>query len=171
MAINDSALTITAVIPPTTLAAPNTTILGASTPAELFPVWKFDKDTVWYMDFHCLIPASYDGGGFTVVIWYSAAATSLLTIWSAAFRAIPDDEEDLDGTAHTYVYNDAAGDTAPSAVAEVAKVTITFTDGSDSDSVAAGEMCVLRVRRFASDSGDTMDGDAFLHSVSAFETA
>ena len=145
MAANDQALEIRSVQSPTTLAAPFSTILGTSTPAELFPVFVFDKDTIWYMDFHCRVPEGYAGGGFTVVIWYSAASATLETVWSAAFRAIPSDAEDLDTTAHTYVYNAATVNTAPSAV--------------------------LRVRLVADDAGDDMDGDAYVHAVSSYETA
>ena len=171
MAANDHVLLIDSAIPPTTLGATPDSILSGSSPAEVFRVWDFDPTTVEYMDFHGMLAKSYDDGGVTVRIPWSAstAVGTGSTIWGAAFRAIPDDAEDLDGS-HTYVYNDASADLAPSAKGEVAYVEIPFTDGADMDSLAAGERFVLRIRRNTA-GGDDMSGDAELHQPSGFETA
>ena len=157
-------------IPPATLGAVLDTILGTSTPAELIPVLNFDDTTVEYVDFLCQMPRNYGAGGVTLKITWAGAANTNEVVWSAAFRRIPDDAEDLDTTAFTYDYNNSAASTAPSAIGETSEDTIAFTEGADMDSVAAGENFILRVRRFASDAGDDMAGDARLLSIEVRET-
>lgn len=156
--------------PPATLFATLDTMTGTSTPVEAVPVLDFDDTTVEYADFYCQMPRNYGGGGVTLQFAWSGAANTNEVIWSAAFRRVADDAEDLDTTAHTYDYNNTGALTAPSAVGEVVYDTLTFTDGADMDSVAAGEYFILRVRRFASDAGDDMAGDASLHAIEVKET-
>lgn len=157
--------------PPATIYATLDTIAGASTPAEAIPVLDFDDTTQEYMDFYCVMPTTYAGGGLTIIIGYSAAeAATDVVDWEIALRRIADDAEDLDTDAHTYSYNDVV-DTAPSAVGEVAYATITFTDGADMDSVAAGEYFILRITRDPTpNSGTDVTGDASLHFIHVKET-
>lgn len=141
---------------------------GGSTPAEQVPVWAFDAATIEYLDFKVVI-RGYGGGGFTVDLpWSAATATSGVTRWSAAFRRMQDDAEDIDA-AHTYDYNDV-DDTAASASGELSYPTLTFTDGADADSVANGELCILRIRRNATHANDTMMGDAELWGIQIRES-
>ena len=157
-------------IPTTTVGASFGTIAGASTPAAAHPVADFDDTTVEYLDFHGLwLPAHYAGGGVTLTFVWGAAATTNNGVWAAAFRAIPDDAEDLDTTAHTYDYNTTADLTPPSAIGEVAYDTLVFTDGADMDSVAASSYFSLRVKR-PSPSGTWITGDQRLHLVIITET-
>jgi hypothetical protein len=155
---------------PATLGATFDTRAGTSTPAENFTVLDFDASTVEYADFKVALPASYAGGGLTFTIaWSATSATSGDVIWSAAVRAFPSDAEDVDGS-HTYDYNNSSAATTASASGEIIYTTITFSNGTDMDSWAAGEVAIIRVRRFASDSGDTMTGDAELVSIAVRET-
>lgn len=143
---------------------------GGSTPAENHPVWKFDPTTDEYLDFHYTLSPLYNGGGLTIRLgWSATTATSGNVIWRAAVKAIPDDTEDMD-VAHTYDYNSVTAATA-SASGEVVYDEITFTDGADMDSLAAGEDFVLRVSRNASSASDTMTtSDAELCSIVIRET-
>lgn len=171
MATTDLVLLINRVVPPQANPATADGITGASTPAETFPVWDFDADAIEYLDFHGVMSEAYDGGGLTIELAYSmSSATTAEVVWSAAIRAIPDDAEDLDTTAHTYAYNNSAEDTVPGTVGEVVYVSITFTDGADMDSLAVGVRFVLRIRRFATDAGDDATGDAELHGLTGRET-
>jgi hypothetical protein len=130
---------------------------GGSTPGEQYMVWDFDHTTVEYMDFLCFL-IGYDGGGLDVVIPWSADGTNAgNVIWSVAFRAIPDDTEDVDAV-HAYAYNDVT-DAAPSVDGEVVYPEISFTDGADMDSWADGELAIMRVRRRADQAGDTMNAN------------
>jgi hypothetical protein len=88
--------------------------------------------------------------------------------WGAAFRAVVDDAEDIDA-AHTYDFNYTA-DTTASLSGEISYPTITFTDGADMDSLAAGQEFVLRITRTPADAADTMTGDAELWGVQGKES-
>lgn len=157
---------------PATAYAQFATITGGATPTETVPVLDFDTTTQEYADFPCVMPAHYDGGGVTLTfIWAATSATSGEVVWAAAFRHIPDDAEDIDTTAHSYDYNSiGAGATAPSAVGELGYDNLTFTDGADIDSVAAGGAFILRVSRDTADADDDMAGDARLVAIKISET-
>lgn len=156
-------------MPPGANAAQLAIITGASTPTEKIPVWDFDPTTVEYMDFKFRLE-NYAGGGLTVYLPWLSGATTGNVIWSAAIRAIPDDAEDLDTTAHTYDYNDVT-DTTASAAGEISIPTIAFTHGADMDSLANNEWFILRVRRRADQAGDTLNAnDARLFGVAVVET-
>jgi hypothetical protein len=134
------------------------------------PVYDFDDTTAEYMDYLCYLLDSYDGGGLTIVLpWSATAATSGAVVWRAAIRRFADDAEDIDAS-HSYDFNQASADTAASASGEPSYPTITFTDGADMDSLATGEVFILRVGRLPSDSGDNMTGDAELWTPIIKET-
>lgn len=157
--------------PTNTVPAQTTTILGASTPAEVIPVLAFDTSTVEYADFHNLVmPPHYGGGGVTLTIFSSCGTTTGGIAWEVAFRRIADDAEDLDTTAQTYDYNTLAIATLPSAVGEITVDTLTFTNGADMDSVVAGDLYTLRIRRATGNATDTATTDAFLHAIVISET-
>ena len=161
-----------ALTPPTTIFATGDTVLGTSTPAESVPVLDFDDTTQEYIDFYGVMPEHYAGTtGITLTVYFSAAeAASDVVAWQAAFRRIADDAEDLDTTAHTYVYNEVVA-TAPSVIGEVAYDDITFTDGADMDSVVAGDYFILRLTRDPTpSSGTDVTGDASLHMLHMKET-
>lgn len=147
------------VVQPAATYATFDTRAGGSTPAEAVPVYDFDDTTVEYLDLYCRLEG-YAGGGLTITFdWSATSSTTNNVRWGAAIRAIPDDAEDVDA-AHTYAYNDASDDAAPSAAGERSRVSITFTDGADMDSLADGESFILRIRRTAATSN--MSGDAEL---------
>lgn len=149
---------------PATLFFQPTTVAGASTPAEVIPVLAADASTDEFYDFYGNAQG-YAGGGLTLRIpWSAASATTGGVRWRAAIRAIPDDAEDLDTSAHTYDYNGVNVAAPPSAAGEVDYAEIAFTDGADMDSLANGENFILRLSREATDgTNDTMAGDAYVH--------
>jgi hypothetical protein len=148
-------------------------ILTASTdePDHLVPVLDFDPGaTQEYAYWEDSMPSEYDGGGITLTFVWSSDATSGNVIWSAAFKSLSDDADDLDTKAFA-AENDSAADATASAAGEVAYTTITFTDGADMDSVAANEMFHLEVHRSSADASDTMNSnDAELHMIIMTET-
>ena len=163
MASGDVVGLIGRIIPPATSYATPDARAGGSSPAESFPVWDFDDTSAEYLDLYGVLSPSYAGGGLTIVLpWSATSATTNVVSWRAAIRRIADDAEDVDAS-QTYDFNSAANDTAPSASGEISLPTITFTDGADMDSLAAGEPFVLRVGRNPTVSGGTnMTGDAEL---------
>lgn len=163
-------LVAAAVSGPASSAAQFDTIAGTSTPAESIPVLAFDTSTVEYADFRCKLPQHYAGGGLTVVIASSCGTTTGGVVIAAAIRRINDDAEDLDTTAHTYDYNTVTISTLASAVGELTYDNITFTSGTDMDSLAAGEEFILRIRRDTGNGSDTAAADWFLHGIEIRET-
>jgi hypothetical protein len=53
-----------AAVPPTTVGAPLTALVGASSPAEQFPYFEFVNGTITYRDYLCRL-VGYSGGGLT----------------------------------------------------------------------------------------------------------
>ncbi len=155
--------------PPGTLHASKGWIVGASTPAENFPVLAFNDTIIQYADFHFVLPNHYGGGGITLQFAWAAAAATNNGVWAAAFRRIADDADDLDTTAHTYVYQTTADLTPPSVVGEVVYDDLVFTDGAQIDNLLVNEQFVLRVKRPAP-SGTKITGDQRLLSVAGRET-
>ena len=155
--------------PPATSYATFDVRAGGSTPAESVPVLDFDAAADEFADWIFVLPNDYAGGGLTCTVWWSAtSATSGNAVIGLAFRAVPDDTEDID-TSQTYDYNEAT-DACASVSGEIVGTAITFTDGADMDSLAAGGVAVLRMRRNADDGSDTMAGDLELWAISIVET-
>lgn len=155
-------------MPPFTLFATYDQRPGGSTPLEMVQVLDFDQSTIEYMDYKCRLDG-YNGGGLTfTLVWSSTSSITGNVRWSIAIRRIVDDAEDIDAS-HTYDYNEVT-DTCASASGEVSYCTITFTNGSDMDSWADGELAIIRVRRNASDGADTMTSDAELWGIAGRET-
>jgi hypothetical protein len=141
---------------------------GGSTPAESAMIFDFDDTAIEYMDFLCEL-VGYGGGGLTFTLpWSATTATSGSVRWGVAIRRLEDDVDDIDSS-HTYAFNEVT-DAAPSASGELSYPTISFTDGSDMDDWADGELAIVRVRRDATNGGDDMTGDAELWAVSGKET-
>ena len=164
----DPVVQIVEIMPPSTTQAALIQRNGGSTPGERVLVWAFDAAAIEYLDFKCRL-TRYAGGGLTFLLpWSATSATSGVTRWGIAIRAIPDDAEDIDAS-HTYDYNDV-DDTAASASGELSYPTITFTNGADMDSWADGEVAIVRVRRNATHANDTMAGDAELWMIAGRET-
>lgn len=131
-------------------------------------VLDFDDSTDERAHFPDVLSPDYAGGGLTVEIWWVAASTTGDVVWAAAIERLAAGGQDLDSDSF------AADNTATSTVAGNAgvqtKTTITFTDGADMDSLAAGEPFRLRIERLTSDAGDTMTGDAEVTRVVVRET-
>lgn len=145
-------------------------LLGTSSPKEAIPILSFDSASIQYIDFRAKMPQNYAGGGITLVVCSGAGTTTGGVRWEAAFRRIEDDAEDLDTTAFTYDYNGVTVSALPTAVGEVTYDNVTFTNGADMDSVAAGEEFILRIRRKTDDAGDTAAAAAYLHGLEIRES-
>jgi hypothetical protein len=132
-------------------------------------VLDFDDTTDESCELGGFMPRHYGGGGITVTIgWMATSATSGNCIWALAFKSVSDDADDLDTKA--FAAANSVTDAAASASGEVAYATVTFTDGADMDSVAAGEYFRLQVTRDADNASDTMVGDAELLFIEIKET-
>ncbi len=133
------------------------------------PVLDFvDSTTNESAIFSFIMPEHYDGGGLTIDLGYSmASATSGDIDWDIEIERIGDQQQNV-GTDSFAAANSVDNTTVPGTSGLVDVVTITFTDGGDMDSIAAGELGRLRVTRDGV--SDTASGDAELHFVHVKET-
>lgn len=136
-----------------------------------YPVLDFDDASDEAAIFRGFMPTNYSGGGFTVIVqWMATSATTGTISLDVAFMSVTDDADDLDTKAFAAFNN--ANPTTASASGEVDYATVTFTDGADSDSVAAGELFFLKVQRDGNGttSTDNLSGDMELVQVIVKET-
>lgn len=136
-----------------------------------FPVLDFDDTTDESTIFQGFMPRHYGGGGITVTVgWMATSATTGTISLDVSFMSVSDDADDLDTKAFAAANN--ANPTTASATGEVDYATITFTDGADMDSVAAGELFYMKVTRDAdgTTSTDNLSGDMELVFVEIKET-
>jgi hypothetical protein len=134
------------------------------------PVLDFDAATDEYAIFGAVMPRHYSGGGLTCTIgWMATSAISGDVLWEAALKSVTDDADDLD-TKASAAANAASAATTTNLSGEVKYTTVTFTDGADMDSVAAGEYFQFTLTRNADGAGDTMTGDAELVFIEIRET-
>lgn len=134
-------------------------------------VLDYDDTTDESADFAGMMPYTYSGGGITVTVgWMATSATTGTISLDVSLMSVTDDADDLD--TKTFAAANNANPTTASASGEIQYTDITFTDGADMDSVAAGEYFRLRVTRDANGttSTDNMSGDMELVFVSIKET-
>ena len=156
MASGDPVVQVLAVMPPGSGAATMDVRVGGSTPAENVIVYDFDAASDEYMDYLCKLEG-YGGGGLTFTRPYSmSSATSGGVRIELAIRRM-DTAEDIDG-AHSYDYNGVSSD-VPGTSGALAYPTIAFTNGSDMDSLAEGELFILREHRDYDHAYDDAAGD------------
>ena len=119
------------------------------------PVLDFDPTTDEEAIFGGVLPNHYGGGGLTVtVVWATTSGTSGNAVWQGAFESNTDDADDLDADSFAS-FNSSGAVAAPSATGEFAYDNITFTDGAQIDSLAAGESYRFKLRRDADNTSAT----------------
>lgn len=133
------------------------------------PCLDYDATTDEEAYFTGVMLRNYGGGGVTIkLIWSASSATSGNVVWETAFERIGAAQQNIDsdgfatGNTATGAANGSSGNTTETEIAH--------TNGAQMDSVAAGELFRLRVRRLAADGSDTMTGDAELLGVEIRET-
>lgn len=107
--------------------------------------------------FRGLMPRHYNGGGVTVNVHCSSKDTTVTPhnfVVQAAFMSITHDADDLDSDSFAAL-NGSGAVAEASASGETVEAAITFTDGADMDSVAAGEQFWFQLRRDADDTSAT----------------
>lgn len=154
--------------PPTTATEFATPGSRAGAAGQLIEVLLFDDTAAdEKADFGGAMPLHYAGTtGITVTIGYMMTTdiTGTMT-WSVAFKSVTDDVDDMDTKA--FAAANTISPTVPTAAGEIGYEDVTFTDGADMDSVAAGEYFRMRVMRTDTGGGG---GDAELVFVAIKET-
>jgi len=135
------------------------------------PVLDADGATDEEAVFTGILPRHYAGGGLTVYLHVMfSSATSGNAYWQAAFERMDDGTLDTDADSFAAFQGAAGNPNGTSGIMTL--VTITFTSGAQMDSLAAGEMFRLKVRRDADGSVGTDDvtTDAELVGIEIKET-
>jgi len=136
---------------------PNMTAAKMSRDVDYGFFLEHDPDTDMAVIFSGVMPSAYGGGGVTLEIDYlMATATSGDVVLAAAFQSLAVGQ-DLSGS--VVWSNQQVTDTVPATAETVATAQITFTDGAQMDSVAAGDAFRLRFARLGSDAVDTAAGN------------
>lgn len=156
------------------LFKPRSASLPSSSPAALAirnnqPYLAFDDTTQETAYFEGYLPDTYGGNGLTVtLVWLSEDQTTGDCVWQAAIERHQDDTTDLDSD--SFASDQSVTSTTASAAGEPQYATITFTDGTQMDSLAAGESFRLRIRRDPSNMADDLTNDAQLKIIAIKET-
>ena len=133
------------------------------------PVLGFDATTDEACTFTSIMPRNYAGGGLTVYLHITDANdtnAAHASYWDVSIEALVAQDIDSDGFAavqSTHVH--------PNGTSGIPVIgTITFTDGAQMDSVAAGGLFRIKVNRDANNGSDDWANDAELIAVEIKET-
>ena len=136
------------------------------------PCLDFDPTTDEEAVFSHVMPQHYDGGGVTAYVHFAmSSAVADDIVWQGAFERIGDGQQDLDSDGFAAFQSSGAVE-VPGTSGHVKICTITFTDGSQMDSVAVGESYRFKLRRDADSTSATDDaaGDGEMVKVELRET-
>lgn len=125
------------------------------------PVLDFDTTTQETVYFHGVMPDNYDAEGITIELWWTATSATSGTIgWDVSLEQM--DGLDVDGDSFATAQTVTAA-TVSATNGTLQSSSVSIADGTAMDSLVAGDMFRLRVRRNVS--ADTATGDAELHMV------
>lgn len=120
-----------------------------------------------FADLVGVIPLGYGGGSLTArVVWASLAQTTNAVEWSVTFERLAEDGNPTN--VDNFGTEQVLSDTVSGTLSDLSYADITFTN-SQAESIVAGETFRVRVQRNTDEAGDTMPGDAHLHTFSIFE--
>jgi hypothetical protein len=122
--------------------------LKFSASGDLAAFWKFRA-------------AAYGSGNLTCKInWYADNATSGVVRWGASIAAITPETDSQDIETDGLTTEETVDDTHLGTTSKrIMTATITVTN---LDSIAAGDQCIIRIRRIGSHGNDTMANNACL---------
>jgi hypothetical protein len=114
--------------------------------SEEWAVWQFR------------MPDDYASTPIAKLQWAAVSATSGAVVWDVRISATtPGDTTDID--AQDFAAANTATTTVPATAGYLAETSVTLTNA---DSLAAGDLVIVRVARAAADGSDTATGDAEL---------
>lgn len=107
---------------------------------------------------------NYGSGNLTATIeWYADTASSGAVVWETALAAITGNTDTQDVETKSFATANTATDTHLGTTGQrVHTIDVTI---SNLDSLANGDVALLRVSRLPGDAGDTMTGDAILIGI------
>jgi len=133
------------------------------------PCLDFDASTNESAVFTGFLPSGYAGGGLTItIIWAATSATTGNVVWLASIERLEDEGTDTD--ADSFAATQTVTSAAPGTSGALQYSNITFTNGTQIDSLVVNEMYRIKITRDAANVSDTMTGDAELFGVRIRET-
>lgn len=127
------------------------------------PVADYDAGTIETLHFTGVVPSQYAGGGVTVELtWMATSATSGDVVWGVSWEELDANNNDLDSD--TFGAETTGAGTANGTSGKTTKTSLNISH-ANMGSPAAGDAFRLKVRRVATDGGDTATGDAELLTV------
>lgn len=135
------------------------------------PVLDFSDATDEACVFSFVMPRNYGGDGLTVHLHYSmTSAVSGKVRLEASFERVGIGVQDVDADGLATPQSVVVA-TVPANSGDVDVAAIAFGSGAPIDSIAAGELCRIKVERKPSDAtNDTATGDLELHAIEIQET-
>jgi hypothetical protein len=131
------------------------------------PVLDFDTTTQEAAIFTGILPSDYAGAGVTVTLFCSlTSATSGTVGWDVAFERTLESSDDIDSDSFATAQTVTAV-TVPGTSGQILKMSVNISHGANMDSLAAGDLFRIRVRRDVAN--DTATGDAELLRVAMVE--
>ena len=129
---------------------------SASAPTPYFLQALFDASTEEMLFWSFRMPANYSSAPVLKLLWKMASATSGNVVMEAHLMAVtPGDSQDVDADGFATV-NTSSATSVPGTAGHLKEISLTL---SNADSVAAGDLVVLRVARDAGSGSDTASGD------------
>lgn len=120
------------------------------------PTLDFDGSADEEAVFSFVLPSNYGGSGLDInTYWAATSATSGSFRVQAAIERTYDGALDIDGDG--FAAFQSAGGSAVNPAGQVIKVTVPLTNGAQMDSLAAGELGRLKIRRDADGTSGTDD--------------
>lgn len=132
--------------------------------------WKllFDASTKESAIWQFRLPDNYASTPAIKLLFSMASATSNKVVLDAEIYAVTSgDSQDIDSASFDSSNQDGAGVTVPGTAGYVGVITFSLTNA---DSMAAGDLIILRVNRLVADGNDTATGDLELLAASVTYT-
>ncbi len=148
--------------------APGMTVTKSSATAPGVYVTKllFDAASEEWCVWQFRMPDDYASGPVAKLQWAAASATSGAVVWDVRVSATsPGDAQDVD--AQDFASANTATATVPGTAGHLAETSVTLTNA---DTLAAGDLVMVRVARAAASGSDTATGGAELLAVAVAYT-
>lgn len=149
---------------------PATTNYATLSYRNFHPHLEFDASTDEKANWTDVMPEHYSNGGVTAELHFSMTAASTGNVeFEMAFERIQAETLDIDADSFAAVQASSAVG-VPTTPGFVKVATITFNNGTQMDSLVAGELYRIQVNRNVGVASNAT-GDAELHFIHMFESA
>jgi hypothetical protein len=141
---------------------------SGSAPAPYFHELWFDAATEEWACWSFRMPANYASAPILKIQYKMASATTGAVVWAGSLAAVTDGDL-VDVDAKAFATAQTATVTVPGTAGHLDEASIALTTAADS--VAAGDLVVVRIARQGAAGGDTATGDAeFITATLSYTT-